>query len=388
MQHKKNSAAPAPAPVTSGEELLSAHAELHTLCHGCGDPVAVVSLPQGTVLEANREFRELVGVSEPLPADLTIPSLGGPDLGRMYRHGQGLEPRVVRKVSLAGISGRARLFPIPATFPVQAFLEFVPSAARARSRERRLKQMLEERLQQIRNFERLRSLGETAAVILHEIRIPLSSIRLGVEMTRNARDLPEGLHPRLDLALEQLGRLDRLLDSIRTFANPLRLEIRSADVRELLSNALRSVEPSMDGSRMESVIEVRPDPLRLEGDPDRLAEAISNLILNAAEAVGEKRRVWLRAAPSSRRAGWIDIRVTDLGRGIPPALMARMFQPFFTTKRTGTGLGLAIVKKIIELHGGFVSLKSAPGKGTTVLLELPSAGTRTEEPLAHPDRRR
>jgi signal transduction histidine kinase len=182
------------------------------------------------------------------------------------------------------------------------------------------------------------------------------------------------------VALEQVDRLDRLLRSIRNFAHPHRLLFQEMDVRETCAAALRAVEASLQGPKTTVVVGVRPDPLRIVADPERLSEAIQNIVVNAVEAMPEGGTISIQAAPSRQRPGWVDIRVIDSGQGVPPELMSRIFQPFLTTKRTGTGLGLPIVKKIAELHGGFVSLKSVQGKGTTVLLELPAAQPEATRP--------
>jgi signal transduction histidine kinase len=325
---------------------------------------AVFSLSQGAVIESNRRFRDLFGTPE------TIADLEAPDLHRVLRTWDGTEPRLIRRMTLDGIEGRGRLLPVSASFPIQAILQFAP-----RVDEGRLKDLLEDRLQQIGNFERMRALGETAAVIVHEIRTPLSSIRLGIESVRSSRALPAGLCPRLDVALEQLGRLDKILGSIRNFARPRRLEPRPMDLRKTFTEALAAVEAALLAAPRTTVaVDVRPDPLWITADPGGIAEVIQNLVLNAVEARPEGGKISLTATTSGIRTGWVEIQVVDQGPGIPPFQMHRVFQPFFTTKRTGTGLGLAIVKNLVELHGGFVSLQSSKGRGTTVTIELPAGG--------------
>jgi signal transduction histidine kinase len=354
--------------------MLAAHAALHELCQGCRDPVALFTIPQGVLLDVNRSFRDLFGVPDPLPAELTIPSLGAPALRRILRTWEGTEPRRIRRFVLGGREGEGRLLPVPAAFPPQAFLQFTPRRDRSSVDEGTLKGLLEDRLQQIGNLERLRALGETAAVIVHEIRVPLSSIHLGIESVRASRALDPSLCSRLDIALEQLQRVDRLLGSIRNFARPRRPAPRPMDVRKTFSDALAAVEASLQGPRTTVAIAVRPDPLCIVADPEFLAEIIGNLIVNAVEAQPGGGAISLSAAPSRLRRGWVQIRVADQGAGIPPQLLDRVFHPFFTTKRTGTGLGLAIVKNLVELHGGFISLKSQQGRGTTVTIELPPGG--------------
>ncbi len=355
----------------SGGNLLTAHAGLHMLCHAARDPVAVISIPRGAVLEVNRAYRRMFAVPDPLPLDLTVVDLA-PRLARVLRDWDADRPRLVSRISLRGIDGAVRLLALPSTFPVQAFFHFMPRRRPRGANPERLKELLDERLEQIRSFERLRSIGEIAAVIVHELRSPLTSIRVAVESARRSAALDPSLRGRLDAALEQVERLDRLLSGIRNFTRPYTLAPRRIDVRETIATALRAVEGQLQGPQTTVTVEVRPDPLSMVADPERLEEALQNVVVNAVEAMPEGGLISIAAAPSRRRRGWIEIRVTDRGPGLAPELMPKIFQPFVTTKPSGTGLGLSIVKKIVEQHGGFVSLKSGEGKGTLVVLELPA----------------
>ena len=340
---------------------LSLCTEVRRTCQECRDPAAVLSLPEGALLEANRRFRDRFNVPDPIPSDLTILDLDAPELQRFLPTWDGSEPRLIRRMTLGGVEGRGRLLPAP---PAQALLRFTPAKPRALQR-------LEEQILEIGTLERLRALGETSAMIVHEIRTPLASIHLGVESVRLSPALDPSLHGRLDIALEQLDRLDRLLASIRTYARPRRLALQPVDLRKTFTAAVDAVEASLQGPRTAVSIVVRPEPLVIRADPDALAEALQNLIVNAVEAQPEGGSIALSAMPSKVRRGWVEIRVADQGAGIPPFVKHRLFQPFFTTKRTGTGLGLAMVKSLVELHGGVVSIDGAPGKGTVVRMLLP-----------------
>lgn len=355
---------------SSDDALLTAHAGLQGLCHALEDPVAVVALPQGAVLEVNRAFRRAFGVPDPLPERYSLLDLSGPGLGRTLRTWDRTKPRVVPRAALKGVEGRLVLVPVPGASPPQAFVHFIP---RGGGPPDRLKELLDRRLEEIRNFERLRSLGEVAAVIVHELRTPLASIRFALEGAR--KELGPGTPPRrrLDVALEQVERLDRLLSGIRHFSRPVVLAPRRIDVRDTISTALRGVEGMLQGPQTTVTVEVKPDPLSILADPERLVEALQNVVVNAIEAMPQGGLVSIAAAPSRRRRGGVEIRVTDRGPGIPAAAMEKLFHPFFTTKPGGTGLGLSIVKKVVDMHGGLVSVKTGEGKGTTVVLELPGA---------------
>jgi signal transduction histidine kinase len=343
--------------------VLAAFEDVHRRRRGSRDPVAVLALPRGSLLEVSPGFRKMFGVPDPLPPELTIQSLGAPELGSVLRGWDGAEPRQIRRMSVAGIAGRGRLLPIPASTPLQALLQFTPDRPAGDGRTK-----------DAGHFERLRSLGETAAEIVHQIRIPLSSVQLGVGSVRSSPALDPALAPRLDTAIEQLERLDRLLGSLGNFTRPRRPSPRSMDVRKTLSDALDAVESALRGPRTTVTLQVRPDPLWIVADPGFVVEAVQNLVVNAVEARPQGGVIHLSATLSRSRPGWVQIRVVDQGPGIPSFLIDRVFQPFFTTKRAGTGLGLAIVKNLVELHGGTVSLQSEPGRGTTVQIDLPSGG--------------
>lgn len=340
----------------------TAVSDLHRRRRGSRDPVAIVALPQGAFVEVDARFRKLFGLPDPLPPDLTLRSLASSDLERSLRNWDGTRRRVIRRLTLGGIVGRARLVPLPSAVPVRALLQFTPEGDDPTPKD-------------VGHFERLRALGETAAVVVHQIRIPLSTVQLGLDSLRASPSLEASLSPRLDLALEQLARLDRLLGSISAFSRPRRPSVRSMEVRRTLADALAAVESALRGPRTTVALQVRPDPLWIMADPEWISEVIQNLVVNAVEARPEGGVIHLTATAPCTRPGWVEIRVADQGPGIPPFLIDRVFQPFFTTKRTGTGLGLAIVKNLVELHGGAVSLTSEPGRGTTVQIDLP-AGDR------------
>lgn len=340
-------------------------AGLHLLCHAIGEPVAVVAVPSGAVLERNAAFHRLFGDPERLA-----------DLSPRLRRAATEKPRRYPRMRLAGrrgipVDGAVRIVPIPTVQPPQAFFHVAPRGAALPSpaEAQRLERLLEEGLARIQNFERLRSLGELAAILVHEIRTPLTTIRMLVDAVRRA-DLDALHRKRLDGAVEQVERIDRQLSRIRDYARPFRLEAAAVDAREIVASALSALQGVL--GRPGLALELEPDsgPTTVWADRERMTEALTNVVLNAAEALEKGGRITVGVAPARRR-GWTEIRVWDDGPGIPADALPRVFQPFFTTKRTGSGLGLALVKKILDLHGGFVHLRSAPGKGTLVTLELP-----------------
>jgi signal transduction histidine kinase len=272
-----------------------------------------------------------------------------------------------------------------------------------RSEVRRLETELREANEQLARARELAALGEMAAGIAHEVRNPLGSIRLYASAL--AQDLVQ-LPAERELALKIAGavtRLDAVVGDVLTFSR--RLTVREEDVpaSRLIDEALDSCAELFKRHGVEVVR--GPEPRRapvLRGDPALLNHALVNVVRNAAEAIGEsdtpigERVVSIEALrrrsldTSGRAQAMVALCVRDTGPGIPAEVLSRVFNPFFTTRHTGTGLGLAIVHRIIDAHGGRVTIRSgaaeAPGRraprGTAVELLLPASGVNARQEAA------
>jgi signal transduction histidine kinase len=218
---------------------------------------------------------------------------------------------------------------------------------------------------------RLAALGQFAAAIAHDIRTPLTSISLNVQILRRKLQLSDDDREHLDIALEELTRLDRSVAEILDFAKPLKLAAQSVDVGELLATTTRG----MSGVLSEKGVALRCEPNgalpHVHGDLQRLRQVLANLVGNAADASAPGAEVTVRARPAD--ATHVAIEVEDRGRGIAPDDLPRIFDPFFTTRPDGTGLGLAICHKVVRAHGGEIQVRSAPGHGSTFTVLLPAA---------------
>ena len=220
---------------------------------------------------------------------------------------------------------------------------------------------------------RLAALGQFAAAIAHDIRTPLTSISMNVQILRRKLQLPDDDREHLDIALEELARLDRSVAEILDFAKPVKLTSEPIDIAELIETTTRNLTPILTergvAVRIEPPPPARADALTVHGDPQRLRQALTNLVDNAANASRPGAQVTLRAAVTGDRC--IAIEVEDQGRGIGPDDLPRIFEPFFTTRPDGTGLGLAIVHKVVRAHGGDVKVRSTLGSGSIFTITLP-----------------
>jgi signal transduction histidine kinase len=217
---------------------------------------------------------------------------------------------------------------------------------------------------------RLAALGQFAAAIAHDIRTPLTSISMNVQILRQKLALAADDREHFDIALEELARLDRSVGEILAYAKPVRLAPEAIDVAELLEAAARGLAPVLTERGVALRCELAAALPALHGDPQQLRQVLANLVRNAADASTAGGAVTLRARADGPR---VAIEVEDHGRGIAEADLPRIFEPFFTTRPDGTGLGLAICQKLVKAHGGELAVCSTLGQGATFTITLPAA---------------
>jgi signal transduction histidine kinase len=221
---------------------------------------------------------------------------------------------------------------------------------------------------------RLAALGQFAAAIAHDIRTPLTSISMNVQILRRKLQLPDDDREHLDIALEELARLDRSVAEILDFAKPVKLTSEPIDIGELIETTKKNLTPVLVERGVSVCVapSVREaDNLTVHGDPQRLRQVLTNLVDNAANASRPGGEVTLRASVTADNL--VAIEVEDRGRGIAADDLPRIFEPFFTTRPDGTGLGLAIVHKVVRAHGGDIKVRSTLGTGSTFTVTLPTA---------------
>jgi signal transduction histidine kinase len=235
----------------------------------------------------------------------------------------------------------------------------------------------------LRRSEALAAVGEAAAQLAHEIKNPLGSIRLGIEMLSEYMVTADALKT-MGLVERGIDHLNKLVVDVTQFSRRRQLDAAECDLDRLIDSSLELV-----GDRIrekETPIEKNFAAGTICGnwDEEQLREVFVNLIGNAIDASSPRSPVTITTelvetddrsksieAPVRRSNGLVSILITDHGTGMDAKTQARLFEPFFTTKKRGTGLGLSIVRQIVELHGGSIDVKSEAGKGTTFRIELP-----------------
>lgn len=237
----------------------------------------------------------------------------------------------------------------------------------------------------LRRTEALAAVGSAAAQLAHEIKNPLGSIRLGVEMLRGYTDSAEA-EKTISLVERGIHHLNKLVVDVTQFSRRRELELADAELHEVIDSSLELVTDRVRDKETPIVRNFDPRDIRGRWDDEQLREVFVNLIANAIDASdakspveittelvssdGAPRRFDAKPLPEHDLAR---ILIKDHGAGMDQKTQARLFEPFFTTKKRGTGLGLSIVRQIVELHGGKINLESTSGEGTTVRVDLPVA---------------
>lgn len=234
---------------------------------------------------------------------------------------------------------------------------------------------LQDTQREVLRREQLAAVGQLAAGIAHEMRNPLTAMKLMVQAAARRPGQADLRGRNLAVLVEEIDRLERTIQAFLDFARPPRTETRRfpADtvVRETLD--LTAARAEQQGTR------VAPDfpdgPVVVEADPVQFRQLVLNLVLNALDAVGSRGGVVVRL--SADPAGWVVLEVEDTGPGLPTALGDRIFEPFVSTKETGTGLGLSICKRAVEAHGGTIAAADRAGGGAVFTVRFPPDSPRS-----------
>lgn len=222
--------------------------------------------------------------------------------------------------------------------------------------------------------ERLAELGTLTAGLAHEIKNPLSTIQLNLQLLQE--DLPaesiggSRVHSRLRTVRQEASRLREILDDFLKYAGNLTLEREILDMNSLIEELSDFFLPQASAGNIRIRFVPSPSPLRASVDSKLIKQALLNLMLNATQAMSGGGELMLAV---ERQGEQVVLSVTDTGPGIAAEDLARIFEAYYTTKKGGTGLGLPMTRRIVEEHGGSVRVQSEIGRGTQFFIILPIA---------------
>lgn len=222
---------------------------------------------------------------------------------------------------------------------------------------------------EIRRQEKLAAMGGLAAGVAHEVRNPLSSIK--ALATFFAGQFADGSEAReaAGVMIQEVDRLNRAITELLEFARPSDLNRQASDIGSLLSRSTQLIQQDANNKNIAIELHVEEGLCPVWIDPDRIAQCLLNLYINAIQSMENGGTLTVRCTATG--AHGVRILVKDNGPGISPEQLSSIFDPYFTTKKRGTGLGLAIVYKIIEAHQGQISVQSTQGKGTSFSITIP-----------------
>ena len=223
--------------------------------------------------------------------------------------------------------------------------------------------------EKLRRAEKLSTLGEMAAVLAHEIRNPLGSIRGTAEILRDDYKPGDPKHEFIEIQIKETERLNRVVEGFLHMARPQPVDMRPCPVQDELETIAFLVSNDARERRINFVLQPPTVPVIIKADGEKLRQAFLNIAINALQATPPGGSVII--STTVNQTALCEISFRDTGSGIDAETLKRIFEPFYTTKPDGTGLGLAITRKIIESHGGTMSVESDVGRGTTVTVRLP-----------------
>jgi signal transduction histidine kinase len=250
--------------------------------------------------------------------------------------------------------------------------------------------------EQMKKADRLATVGEMAAGIAHEIKNPLAGIAGVIQIL--GRDLPadDSRQTIIKEVLDQIDRLDKAVKNLLSFSRPPMPNLTQVDINALLEKITAFLTPQFGKNGVLLRKEYSENMQRISGDPELLQQVFLNIILNGVQAMQDGGELTIKTEtgmtpdyvlhrmghaedrddmsdhPEARHEA-VAVSITDTGKGINVENLDKIFNPFFTTRQQGTGLGLSITQKIIEQHGGGISVDSSPGNGTTFTIYLPAA---------------
>ncbi len=234
---------------------------------------------------------------------------------------------------------------------------------------------LERSRNQLMVAEKLASVGRLAASVAHEIRTPLTALKMWLFSIREGVQGNAELKRKLGIISEEIARLESIVRDFLEFSRPRTLDCRPQEVGAVIDQTLELLGPRFRGEKIGITHTARPGLPPVMVDAAQLKQVLLNLLGNAADAMagGGEIRIASNAEKDADSRPMVVVRICDTGPGMPHDVQCRIFEPFFTTKEKGTGLGLCIAAQVMDLHGGGLVLESSTEKGTTFAVWMPTA---------------
>ena len=227
--------------------------------------------------------------------------------------------------------------------------------------------------EQLVRAAKLTSLGQLSANVAHEIRNPLTSIKMRLYSLKEESKKNSAPSEDLNVIDEEISRMEGTVNNFLDFARPPELNLQSVDIGPILEGTVNLIAPKARSQGITIQKQLHDFPLELKIDREQIRQVFLNIMLNAIEAMpsGGILKIGTAKSEDKKSNKVLEINIRDTGTGIPQEIKNKITEPFFTTKAEGTGLGLFIASRIVKMHKGSLDIDSHSGKGTTVTLRIP-----------------
>ena len=336
--------------------LLESEERYRALFEQAGEGIGVIRLPDYHLIEANNRVCEILGMKQQECVDRDIRAL-------LHTNGQLITPNgqtsAESELTIQTPHGLSR--------PVS--VSFTPLSTQ---REQMMIMSLRDLSirKQLEAQERIAGLGRAAAQVAHEVKNPLAGLLLyALHLKSKASKFAESEANLVDKIVNTINHLNSRVEQILGFARPMSLTLSLGDLNETVTDILELLRPQLRANQVEVLLSTGDHPAYAMLDESSIRGALMNLMLNAVEAMPDGGILSVGINQTNEK---LQLKITDTGRGISEEQAKRIFEPFFTTKEKGLGLGMPYAKKIIEQHGGTMSLDSKLAEGTTISIVLPA----------------
>ncbi|WP_300456907.1 ATP-binding protein [Desulfobacula sp.] len=227
-----------------------------------------------------------------------------------------------------------------------------------------------------REIERMTYIGKLITSLSHEIRNPLSSVKMNLQILSKNMILKGNDRKRLQISEREINRLEAILQELLNFAKPVSLQLTRTDINEIVRSCVELLEMKFHRKSIDCQIHVDPTVKEVPADKGKIEQMMINFLLNALDSVDDFGNIRISTCRVEQKdRPYVMIRIEDDGKGISKELLPHIFEPFYTTKTTGTGLGLANVKQIVTAHHGRIEVMALKNSGTAFEVFLPMGET-------------